>query len=115
MGLDDEELNWWPLASPLTDGSDAATKELAWQLMAAWKWAGVVLESPICAPAPTILNIGQVLDEDLTGHGWSMQQWLLAYVRALQCMGEVANGKTWRPNGRCFTPQISLLVDLSWR
>ena len=61
--------------------------------------------------APNILNIGQFLDEDLTGHGWNEQQWLLAYARALQCMGEAANGRTWKPNGRCFPPQISLLVD----
>ena len=79
--------------------------------MATWKWVGAVSESPVCLPAATILNIGQFLDQDLTGHGWSMQQWLLAYACALQCIGEAADGRTWRPDGRCFTPQISLLVD----
>ena len=68
-GLDDKELSWWPLVSPPTDGSDAPTKELTRQLMAAWKWVGEVSESPICPPTPTILNIGQFLDKDLTGHG----------------------------------------------
>ena len=111
VGLDDEELSWWPLVSPLTDGSDDATKELTWWLMAAWKWVGAVLESPICLPTSTILNIGQFHDKDLTGHGWSMQQWLLAYAPALQYIEEAADGRTCRPNGRHFTPQISLLVD----
>ena len=38
-----------------------------------WKWMGAVSECSICPPAPTILNIGQFLNEDLTGHGWSQQ------------------------------------------
>ena len=29
----------------------------------------------------------------------------------LQCVGEAADGRTWRPNGKCFTPQISMLMD----
>ena len=28
-GLDEAEINWWSLVSPLTDGSNVATKELA--------------------------------------------------------------------------------------
>ena len=27
-GLDDEEISWWPLISPLTDGSDMAAKDM---------------------------------------------------------------------------------------
>ena len=109
--LDNEEICWWALVSPLINGSDATTKDLTRWLMAAWKWVGAVSESPICPPVPTILNIGQFLDEDLTGHGWSQQQWLLAYAHMLQCMGEAADGRTWRPNVKRFTPQISILVD----
>ena len=51
--------------------SEAATKDLTKRLMAAWKWAEVVSESPICPPTPTVLNIGQFINEDSTGHGWS--------------------------------------------
>ena len=40
-----------------------------------------------------------------------MQQWLLAYTHALQHVGEAANGRTWRQNGRHFTPRISILID----
>ena len=60
---------------------------------------------------PTVLNIGQFLNEDLTGHGWSQQEWLLAYAHMLQHMGEVADGRTWRPNGKHFMSQISMLVN----
>ena len=35
----------------------------------------------------------------------------VAYANAFQCMGEAADGRTWRPNGKCFTQQISILVD----
>ena len=111
--LDDEEISWWPLVSPLTDGSDATTKDLARQLMAAWEWewAGAVSESPICPPVPTILNIRQFLDEDLTRHSCSQQPWLLAYAQVLQCVGNAADGRTCKPNGKHFTPQISILMD----
>ena len=35
--LEEEKISWWPLVSPLTDGNDAATKDLMKRLMAAWK------------------------------------------------------------------------------
>ena len=66
--------------------------------MATWKWVGIVSESPIYPPGPTVLNIGQFLNEDLTGHGWSQQEWLLAYAHALQHMGEAMDERTWRRN-----------------
>ena len=34
-----------------------------------------------------------------------------AYACALQHVGEAADGRTWRPDGVRFTPQISQLVD----
>ena len=102
--LEEEEISWWLLVSPLTNGSNATTKDLVKRLMAAWKWVGVVSESPICPPTPTVLNIRQFLDEDLTGHGWSQQEWLLAYANVLQHVGQATDGRTWRPNGKCFMP-----------
>ena len=111
MSLEEEEISWWPLAGPPTNGNDAATKVLAKRLMAAWKWVGIVLESPVYPPTPTVLNIGHFLDEDSTGHGWSKQEWLLAYAHMLQCVGEAVDRRTWRPNGKHFMPQISMLVD----
>ena len=91
--LEEEEINLWLLVSPLTNGSDAATKDLAKRLMAAWKWAGVVSESPLCQPTPTVLNIRQFFNKDLTGHGWSQQEWLLVYARVLQRMGRLWRGE----------------------
>ena len=91
--LEEEEISWWPLVSPITNGSNAATKDLAKRLMAAWKWVGIVLKSLIYPPTPTVLNIGQFLNEDLTGHDWSQQEWLFTYACVLQCIGEAADGR----------------------
>ena len=110
-GLDNEEIGWWPLVSLLTDCSDAAAKDLSRRLVATWRWAGKVSKTPICLPFPTVLNIGQFMDKDAEEKGWDQQQWLLAYAHTLQHMGETANGRTWRPNGVQFTPQVSQLVD----
>ena len=110
-GLDDGEISWWLLVSLLTNGSDMAAKDLARQLMAIWRWAGKVSKTPVCPPSPTFLNIGPFLDEDTEEQGWDQLQWLLAYACALQCVGEVVDGRTWKPNGKQFSPQISQLVD----
>ena len=109
--LKEEEISWWLLVNLLTNGSDAATKDLTKRLMATWKWVGVVLESPVCPSMPTVLNIRQFFDEDSIGHGWSQQKWLLAYACMLQYLGEATDGRMWRPNGKHFMPQISMLVD----
>ena len=79
--------------------------------MATWRWAGKVSKTPICPPSPTVLNIGQFLDEDMEEKGWDQQQWLLAYACTLQHVGEAVDGRTWRPNGVRFTPQVSQMVD----
>ena len=41
----------------------------------------------------------------------TVQEWLLAYAHALQCVGEAAHGRSWHSNGNNCTPQVSLLVD----
>ena len=84
---------------------------LAQWLMAAWRWAVTVSPPPTCLPAPTVLNIGQFLDEDTTGHEWNVQEWLEAYTRVLQHVGEAAEGRHWRPKGEGFVPKVSLLVE----
>ena len=68
-------------------------------------------KTPIFLPSPTLLNIGQFLDEDAEEKGCDQEQWLLAYAHTLQHMGEAANGRTLRPNRVQFTPQVSQLVD----
>ena len=103
---------WWLLIHPLMEGGDAAMLALACQLMATWRWATVVSPSPICPPAHRVMNIGQFLEEDTTGCGWSMQQWLEAYTCGLQHVGEAADGRHWRPEGEGFTPKVSPLVEV---
>ena len=93
------------------DGSDAATLGLAQWLMAVWRWAVMVSTPPTCPPMPTVLNIGQFLDEDTIGCGWGVQQWLEAYTCVLQCVGEAAEGRHWRPDGKGFAIKVSLLVE----
>ena len=100
---------WWPLVHPLMDGSDAGMLALSQQLMAAWRWAVTVSTPPICPPAPMVMNIGQFLDEDITGYRWSVQ-WLEAYTHALQHVGEAVEGRRWRPKGEGFTPKVLPLV-----
>ena len=58
-----------------------------------------------------VLNIGQFLDEDTTGCGWSVQQWLEVYTHTLQHIGEAVEGRCWRPEGEGFAPKVSPLVE----
>ena len=99
--LDEEEISWWPLLLPLTDGSDMATRELAKQLLATWRWVKKVSNTPTCPPAPTVLNIVQFLNEHPKEGGH--MPWLLAYACVLQCMGEATDGRMWWPSGVHFT------------
>ena len=108
--LDEEEISWWPLLLPLTDGSNAATKELVKWLLAMFRWVKKVFNTPTCLPAPTVLNIGQFLNK--CPKEGDCTPWLLAYAHVLQCMGEATVGRMWQPSGVHFTPQISLLVDV---
>ena len=52
----------------------------------------VVKGAMICPLVPTILNIGQFLDEP-GSHVWTQWQWLLAYTQALQYMAEAMTGR----------------------
>ena len=104
--LDEEEISWWLLLLPLTDGSKTATRELTKWLLATWRWVKKVSNASTCSPASTVLNIGQFPKEG------DHTPWLLAYGCMLQHVGEATDGRMWQPSGVCFTPQISLLVDV---
>ena len=58
------------------------------------------------------MNIGQFLEEDTAGHRWRLQQWLEAYACGLQCVGEAADGRHWRPQSEGFTPKVLPLVEV---
>ena len=105
----EEDIIWWLLVMPLTDGGTAATKELTKCLVSAWRWMAKVSATPLCPPAPTMLNTGQFLE----GHPreWDQTPWLLAYAHTLQHVAETMEGRTWCPSGVHFTLQIFLLVN----
>ena len=106
--LREEDVQWWPLV-PLMDEGTPGTRELTKCFLATWQWTVEVAATKFCPPAPTMLNIGQFLDEEME-EGDHMP-WLLAYVCTLQCMGEATVGRTWCPMGMHLTPQVSPLVD----
>ena len=106
-----EELVWWPLVHPLTAGSNETMCGLTGHLLAAWKWTLAAYKVLTCPLTPTVLNIGQFLDEAQVGGSWSKQQWLEAYAKALQHIGETAEGRKWVPVDKNFTPRISPLVQ----
>ena len=87
---------------PLAPGSSLSA---SWPHGSGWlRWP-----LPSFVHVPTMLNIGQFLDEELEEH--DQTPWLLAYACALKCVGEAAEGRMWCPMGMCFIPKIPLLVD----
>ena len=88
----------------------AGTWELAKHFLAMWQWMVEVATTNFCLPAPTMLNIGQFLDEEL--EEGDCTPWLLAYACSLQHMGEATEGRMWCPIGMHFTLQVSPLSDI---
>ena len=111
----DEELVCWPLVCPLTAGCDEAVHGLAGHLLAAWKWTLAAYKVHTCPPTPTMLIVGQFLDEAQVGEAWSEQQWLEAYARALQCIREAAEGRKLVLVDQSFTSRVPPLVESSLR
>ena len=76
-----------------------------------WRLTFVLSAYHTCPPTPTSLTIGQFLPREFTEPSGMVQEWLLAYAHALQCVGKAAHRRLWHNNGDDFTPQVSLLVD----
>ena len=104
-----EDVLWWQLVAFLIDGGAKHARELAKCFLAAWQWTFEVCAANFCLPAPTMLNIGQFLDEE--PEEGDHAPWLLAYAYTLQCVGEAAEGRRCCPSGMHFSLQVSLLVD----
>ena len=94
---------------PMTNGGAQGTQELAKWLLTIWQWTFALGVTDFCLPSLSMLNIGQFLDEAVDVKDCAA--WLLAYTRALQCVGEAVEGKRWCPNGMHFSMQVLLLVD----
>ena len=96
--LEEEEISWQLLVNPLTDGSEAATKDLTKRLMAAWKWVWVVSVSLSVHPHPLYSTSGS----------FSM--------RIQQDMAGASKGGSW-PMPACFStwgrPWMGELGDLT--
>ena len=83
---------------------------MAKYILVAWQWMFVVKATDFCPPSPTMLNIGQFVNEaaDLQDH----MAWMLAYTCALQHVREAAKGQRWCPRGMYFSMQVSHLLDV---
>ena len=62
----DEEIHFWPLLRPLTDGGGTNTRRLAWRLLSTWQWSAAI-ETAACPPAPSNMEIGHWLPLDRRG------------------------------------------------
>ena len=107
--MGEEDITWWLLVMPLTDGGTAATKELAKCLTSVWRWTAKVSTTPLCPPTPH--NAEHWTVSQGTPKEGGPHTLVLAYAHALQHMGEAREWRTWCPSGVHFTPQISPLVN----
>ena len=91
-----------------------AAKGLAKCLLVAWQWRFMVNAVDFCLPTPSMLDISQLLDEGAYLN--NSVAWMLAYVHALQHVGEATQGQRWWPCRMHFSIQVLLLVAHSfWR
>ena len=100
--LREEYVPWWQLVVPVMDAGTTGTQELAKCFLAMWQWTVEVAATNFCLPAPTMLYIGQFLDEKPKEGDHT--PWLLAYARALQHVGEAIEERMWHPIGMHLTP-----------
>ena len=85
----DAQLDFWLLLRPLTDGGEESSRDLACRLLSVWHWASA-LDPPVCPPVPSSMNIGHWLCDEHAED--KRQQWIEAYVCALQCMAKASVG-----------------------
>ena len=93
QGIAKEEVPWYELVTQLTSGVEGTALSLAKCLLMAWQWNIKVRVEDDCAPAPTILNIGQFITDEETAGGVGEPHWFVAYSCALQWVGKVAHGR----------------------
>ena len=108
--LREEDVLWWPLVGPLMDVGTPGTRELLKCFLAMWQWMVEVATTNFCLPAPTMLNIGQFLDEEPKEGDHT--PWLLAYACVLQHVGEAMEGSMGAPWG-CALPHKSPCLWMS--
>ena len=110
-----EEVPWYELVTPLTSGIEGVALSLAKHLLTALQWNIKVCREDDCPPAPTVLNIGQFITDEVMAGGVGEPQWFMAYSHALQWVGEVAHGRKWEwPRREALEIKASLLVCAFW-
>ena len=62
--LREEDVPWWPLVAPLMDVGAPGARDLTKHFLAMSQWMVEVATTNFCLPTPTMLNIGQFLDEE---------------------------------------------------
>ena len=103
----DEEIHFWPLLRPLTDGGGTNTRCLAQRLLSTWQWSAAI-ETTACPPAPSNMEIGRWLPLDRRGNKEDI--WVEAYCGSLQRMAEASVGHSWETEGEGMVPKVSPLV-----
>ena len=92
----DEEISFWPLLRPLTDGGGTTTRCLARRLLSTWQWSSAT-HTASCPPAPSNMEIGRWLPLDKEGKKEDL--WTEAYACCLQRMVEASTGRSWETEG----------------
>ena len=73
----EEQLNFWILLWPLTNGGEVSSWHLACQLLSVWHWV-LALNPLTYPPAPSQLNIGHWIQEHCNVN--ECQKWIEAYA-----------------------------------
>ena len=105
-GYTDEQIEFWPLLHPLTDGSEVKTWQLAHWLFSMWHWSSAT-HPMSCPPAPTNMEIRQWLPLNQDQEGEKQDLWTEAYVCSLQHIVEAATGRSWTSEGEGMVPFLA--------
>ena len=103
----DEEIHFWPLLRPLTDGGGTNTRHLARHLLCTWQWSAAI-HTAACPPAPCNMEIGCWLPLDRQGNKEDI--WAETYYGSLQRMAAASIGHSWETEGEGMVPKVSPLV-----
>ena len=77
-------------------GAEGTVLSLAKCLLTIWQWSARVQGKDICPPAPTVLNIGQLMTWDEAQTDVDNSLWFKAYSCALQRVGEAVCSRQWQ-------------------
>ena len=103
----DEEIHFWPLLRPLTDGGGTNTRHLVCHLLSTWQLSATT-QTAACPPAPSNMEIRHWLPLDRQGNKEDI--WAEAYCSSLQRVVEASVRHSWETEGEGMVPKVSPLV-----